>query len=201
MIHYTPLPLGDPDRSIDLPGSPALNAPFLALDAPALEAMTDFRRMPAISVLATTQIDIALERMIFSGVRLLFVVDVKLSLLGSISSYDIQNEKPMLYLQSLDCRIATCSRADVAVRDIMEPVSKWQVLNYEDLGGANIGNLVQTLKDQARRHIIVVETPRGGAPVVRGMISASFLERALGTTIQTADSARSFAEIERALVR
>ncbi len=202
MASYAPLLLNDLDEHIRALRLPAMSAPPLALDAPALEAMTDLRRMPAISVLAATQIDAALDRMIFSGVRLLFVVDTQTSLLGSITSYDIQGEKPMLYLQSKDCRIATCSRADVMVRDIMEPVSEWRVLNYEGLGRTKLGNIVQTFKGLARRHIIVVETPCGsGAHVVRGLFSASSIERALGAKIETADTARSFAEIERALMR
>lgn len=101
MNAFAPFRLDGPGDAVALPRPLASNGPWLALGAPALEAMTDFRCTPAITVPATTQVDVALERMIYSGVRLLFVVGADFSLLGSISSYDIQSEKPMLYLQSL----------------------------------------------------------------------------------------------------
>lgn len=201
MVFGMSLPLFHGHKSLQLPRPPQAGMPSLAPDAPAIAAMTDFLRTPAISVPATTQIDIALERMIFSGVRLLFVVDADFSLLGSISSYDIQGEKPMLYLQSIDCRIAHCSRADVTVRDIMEPVARWKALGYETLSGASVQDVAQTFGNQSRRHLVVLEAAPGGARIVRGMFSATFLERALGMRVEIQQVADTFAEIERALVK
>ncbi len=186
---------------LDLPKATDWMIPFLTSESPALEAMTDFRCAPAISVSEDTRIDDALNRMIHSGVRLLFVVDSSFTLLGAVSSHDIQGERPMLYLQSQDCNREHCSRADVTVRDVMEPLTAWRTLNIHALERATVGNIVSRFHDQSRRHIIVVETPENAASFVRGVISASFLERALGSPVETSQAAQNFAEMGRVLTR
>ena len=138
--------------------------------------------------------------MIISGIRLLLVTDAGSMLLGSISSYDIQSEKPMLYLQSKDCRIGTCSRSEIRVQDIMTPVSQWKPLRYESLAGATLGDIAHTFESLGQRHLIVVETlPGQNRAIVRGLFSASDLERHLGISIYSGDTAESFSEIRRAL--
>ena len=173
---------------------------LLNLDDPALDLLTDFHLTPAISALAATQIDHALTQMICSGVRLLFVVDAGFKILGSITSYDIQSEKPLRYLQSRDCRIGICSRDDILVQDIMTPVHKWRVINYDQLVHATVADVALTFKDMGLRHLIVVDSVRGRiGQVVRGLISLTTLERALGTNIESTKIASSFAEIKHEL--
>jgi len=202
MRAYMPLALGDPDERISLLRTSRPDLPLLGYDAPAIEIMTDFRRTPAISVPTDVQIDGALDQMIFSGVRLLFVVDAAFNILGSITSYDVQGEKPMLYMQSRDCRFGLCSRDEITVQDIMTPVRRWQVLNYDGLADATLGNLLETFKRLGQRHIIVIEWIHGrSVQNVRGLFSASVLERALGFRIETAETATSFAEIKRVIAR
>jgi hypothetical protein len=169
-------------------------------DSSALNLLTDFHLTPAISVLASTQIDSALTRMICSGVRLLFVVDAGFKILGNITSYDIQGEKPLRYLQSRDCRIGICSREDILVQDIMTPVHNWKVINYDQLIHSTVANIALTFKELGQKHLIVVDTVKGrNGQVVRGLISMATLERALGTNIESPKIAHSFAEIETAL--
>jgi len=200
MDTYTPLALSSPKNNISLLSTLEQNTPFLNLDAPALDLMTDFSRTPAISILAATQIDNALNQMIYSSVRLFFVVDRDFNILGSITSYDIQSEKPMLFLQSRDCRIDTCSREDITVQDIMTPVQKWRVLNYSVLAYATLGDIVATFRGLGQRHLIVIEQSRNrDAQIVRGLFSASVLERVTGNLIETAEPASSFADIKREL--
>jgi len=200
MVSYAPLTLCSPNGQSRLLKANSTNTPHLGLDDPALEIMTDFCRTPAISVPTNTLIDTALHHMIYSGVRLLFVVNPIFGLLGSITSYDIESEKPMRYMQSKDCRIATCSRKDLTVEDIMTPVQKWQALNYKDVANATLGNIVQSFRNLGQRHVFVIETtPDRGTSTVRGLFSVSSLERALRTTIEIVDIATNFAEIERAL--
>lgn len=166
----------------------------------ALNLLTDFHLTPAISVLAATQIDDALTQMICSGVRLLFVVDAGFKILGTITSYDIQGEKPLRYLQSRDCRIGICSREDILVQDIMTPVHKWRVINYAQLVRATVADVAQTFKELGQRHLIVVDSARGhNGQIVRGLISLTTLERALGTSIEPTKVANSFAEIKHEL--
>lgn len=193
-LHFISAP-----HSLRLPKPAGWTTPFLTTDSPARQAMTDFRSAPAITVIENTQIDDALHRMIHSGVRLLFVVDSSYGLLGAVSSHDIQGERPMLYLQSRDYSRERGSRADVTVRDVMEPLNSWHTLDLRDLDHATVTDLLALFRQQPRRHIMVVERSDPGTPFVRGMISANFLERALGTPVETVHVAQNFAELGQAL--
>jgi len=200
MDTYTALALSSPNDNISLLRKPVQNTPSLGLDTPALELITDFSRIPAICIPPTTQIDNALNQMIYSGVRLFFIVDRDFNILGSITSYDIQSEKPILHLQSRDCRIDTCSRDDITVQDIMTPVHRWRVLNYGVLPHAALGDIVETFRGLGQRHLIVVESMYGrNTQIVRGLFSTSTVERVLGINIDTAEPAKSFADIQHAL--
>jgi CBS-domain-containing membrane protein len=202
MNNYTPLAASVPLYKVALPRIPDPGIQLLGFEAPALELMTDFRRTPAISIHAATPVDDALNQMIYSGVRLLFVVDADFDVLGSITSYDIQSEKPMLFLQSRDCRIGTCTRDDILVQDIMTPVRSWRALKYRDLADATLGNVAQTFNSLRVRHLIVLDTISAqGIQSVRGLFSASVVERALGIQLDAVEIAESFAEIEHELVR
>lgn len=197
-----PLKLYKPKSNVGFIDKTASRNLLLEATDPALNLLTDFRLTPAISVLATTQIDQALTQMICSRVRLLFVVDPVFSLLGAITSYDIQGEKPLRYLQSRDCRIGICSRDDILVQDIMAPVNEWRVVNYQQLINATIADLILTFQELGQRHLIVVEPMRGrNGQTVRGLISLTDLERALETSIQPVNVAESFAEIRRELAK
>jgi CBS-domain-containing membrane protein len=195
-----PLRLGKPKANIGFLAKADTRNVLLDLDDPALDVLTDFQLTPAISVLAATQIDNALTQMICSGVRLLFVVDAGFKILGSVTSYDIQGEKPLRYLQSRDCRIGICSREDILVQDIMTPLHKWKVVNYDQLVNATVADIALTFKELGQRHLIVVDSVRGRhSQIVRGLISLTTLERALGTNIESTRIANSFAEIKHEL--
>lgn len=199
MSNYSKLILSDVTGRSRLPRTPFPTIRKLGLDAPALELMTDFFKNPAISVPADLPIDAALDRMIYSGVRLLFVVGPDFEVLGDITSSDIQGEKPMHYLRSQDCTINTCSRTDITVRDIMTPISAWRVLRYAGLEHATAGDIVETFKNLRQRHLVVTQNAKDGTHTVRGLFAASTLESALGYPVDIDDTVSSFSDIERAL--
>lgn len=200
MINYTPLVLSKPDNECCMLHHSVIKPAPLGKATPALELMTDFRQTPLIMVSSITQIDQALKQMIYSGVRLLFVINEHSAISGIITANDIQGEKPMLYLQARDCQLNTCTRDEITTADIMTPVQQWQILDYSQLAHAKIGHIIETFKAMAKRHIIVMESGNN-KQVVRGLFSASAIEHALEQPIDIADTAQSFAEIERALAR
>jgi CBS-domain-containing membrane protein len=162
--------------------------------------MTDLRRMPPISVRIATPIDEALQGMIHSGVRFLFVVDDGERLVGAVTSYDIQGEKPLLYLQSLDCTLHTCSRADVQVRHLMEPVDEWPVLLLRRVARVPLRHVAAELETLGRRHLVVVDRePGASGGTVCGLFSATQIEREVGISIGGTRRADRFADIQRAL--
>jgi predicted transcriptional regulator len=162
--------------------------------------MTDLEGKTPFTIAANTAIDTALEHMISAGVRLLFVVDTEGCLLGSITSYDIQGEKPMLYMQSQDCRIGICSRTDIEVQDIMTPIARWKTVRYEDLTDVSVEDIAGTIQALGQHHLIVIDPlPEKDSAIVRGIFSLTEVERTLGTTFTVNETAESFFEIERAL--
>jgi len=173
----------------------------ISLDDNALSVMTDVQKASAITVQGITPIDQALEHMIQSGVRSLFVLDSESHVLGLVTSYDIQGEKPIRYLQSLDCTHRTCCRGDVLVKDIMEPMDKLKNLDFEKVRNATVGNIVATFRRTGRKHLVVVAHNRDQAePTIRGIFSATQLERQLDMTLVATSTTHSFADLEQALM-
>ena len=101
-----------------LPRRPVLDGRSLDPGDPAVYAITDFTRDYPITVDAERQIDDALNEMIHLGVRALLAAKSQ-RLVGLITSYDIQGERPMQFLESSTTR----RHQDIRVADIMTPGS------------------------------------------------------------------------------
>ncbi len=162
-------------------------------NSPAPEVMTDLAVIDAVRVSSNVPIDAALEQMKSSGVRLLFVASSGDELLGVITSRDIESEKPMRFQ-----RETGLTRADVLVRDIMTPRDALEVLKLEDVRRARVGDIIATLKNMGRQHAIVVDAAGSGMRIC-GLFSTTRISRQLGVTLEVAETARTFSEIEAAL--
>lgn len=161
----------------------------------ALDSMTDFRQVAPLMVSLTTPLDIALERMIKSEVRLLLVTDADARVRGLITSRDIQGEKPMKILEKTGGTLK-----DLVVGDLMTMKSKLEVLMMEDVIQARVGDIIATLKEVNRQHAIVVDTdPYTGELAVRGIFSLSQIGMQLGLEISPTQRATTFADIEWAM--
>ena len=165
----------------------------VTLDNPAIDVMTDFRRVTAYIATPSDPIVEAEERMFRRKVRLLFVMDETDHLVGLITRTDLQSEKPMQIVHSRGIR-----RDEILVGDIMTPASALEAVAFEDIAAARVGHVLETLKASGRQHALVVENI-GGKPYVRGLLSLSRLSRQLGVNLLTAEVARTFAEIEAQL--
>lgn len=168
----------------------------VTLDDVALGVMTDLARVTAVIILAGDTLDEAHRRMIQRGVRLLLVVDEDRRVVGLITATDILGEKPVLYASERGLR-----RGEVLVRDIMTPRERLEVLSLADVRAARVGHVVATLRKAGRQHAVVVEQDDRGRQRVRGLFSATQIARQLGVSLQTAEIARTFAEIEASLAR
>jgi CBS domain-containing protein len=142
---------------------------------PAVLAVTDFTREHPVTIDPERQIDDALDDMIRMGIRALLVVKDQ-RIIGLITSYDIQGERPLQFLQS-----STFSRhRDIRVAHIMTPWHALTALNWETLQAMRAGDLLQVLEHAGLTHIIVVEADRAGAAcVVRALVSRARLIRQL----------------------
>lgn len=177
----------------------------VSLESKALEVMTDFLLASPATIRPQAPIEGANGFMISRGVRLLLVVDERDMVLGVVTATDVLGEKSM--------RVAIergIKRQDLMTGDIMTPASQVDVLALDDVDGARVGHVLETLRKAGRQHALVVDfdtIPPSNLidrPVrrtmVRGVFSISQLARQLGVSLQSSgEVARTFSEIEAAL--
>jgi len=169
-LSHIPLKSGTPfDRPPELPR-------LVHLDSPALEVMTDFRVVHALTIAPQVSIDEALEKMKVRGVRLLLVTEADGIIAGLITAKDIQGEKPVKIAQ--ESRIP---HSAINVEAVMTPQASIEVLNMLSVRNAQVGHIVATLKALARQHALVVEVDaQTKAQRVRGIFSTSQISKQLG---------------------
>lgn len=178
----------------------------VTLESPALEAMTDLKQVPAVTIEAEASVEAANAKMIRNGVRLLFVTDTQDLLLGLVTATDILGEKVVQAIQARGV-----SKQEVLVQEIMTPRAHLEAIDMEQVRGAKVGHVLGTLKQAGRQHAIVVEVhvPTFEEKVamrrlrppqtVRGLFSATQIARQLGLQLQNLELARTFAEVEALL--
>lgn len=167
----------------------------VTLEGPALDVMTDLKKVSVITVRAKTPMEKAHDKMKRYGVRTLIVLDEADKVLGILTASDILGEKPMRFLQQMGG-----THVDIIVRDIMTPQRELEVLNWQDVESAKVGHVLATLKAAGRQHAMVVEESANDTQAIRGIFSATQIARQLGVQIEITEIARTFAEIEAALV-
>ncbi len=168
----------------------------VSANSPATDVMTDFTKVAAISMGPCANIDNAEQRMIASNVRLLLVTEQSNKILGIITLTDIQGDRPMKYLQ----KIGGGKREDIYLQDIMTAADSLDVLHMKDVEKALVGDIVETMKRVGRQHALVVDEDEAGNQTLRGIFSTKQISKQLGIEIDTAEIARTFAELEEALM-
>ncbi len=163
----------------------------VTLDDPAIEVMTDFTKVTAISINPCATLEQARERMVSSGVRMLFVTNQYHEVMGLLTMNDLTGPKPMQTVAENGGRME-----DLMVRDIMTPRLKLEAIEMEEIRRARVGDLVETLKRMGRQHALVVETlPDEGKQIIRGALSITQIGKQLGYTLQSSHMAGNIAEL------
>lgn len=191
--HYAPLPQ---HSLVELPTFhyPVQSLPQnIKISSPAIDVMTDLKKVMPYFVFANRSIDSAQLRMTSNNVHLLLVTDEQHQVLGLITASDIHGEKPMQFILKNGGR-----REDIRVRDIMTTQEKLEVLYLDDVLSAKAGNIFATLMQSGRQHALVVDR-EDGVEKVRGIFSLNQLARQLGVQIHSHEVARTFAEIQTLL--
>jgi CBS domain-containing protein len=166
---------GDPT----LPRRSILDGQPIELNDPAIYAITDFKRDYPMTVDAERQIDEALSDMIRLSVRALLVSKDQ-RLVGLITSYDIQGERPIQFLQS-----SNYSRhQDIRVVDVMTPWDELMALDWESVESARASDLLATFEQTHLTHLLVIEMDKKTSRcTVRALASRARLLRQLGGRI------------------
>lgn len=143
----------------------------------AMRVMTDFAASPSFTVSADCGIDDALDEMFRRGVRALIVIGEDNTVVGLVTSYDIQGERTRHYLESQPTR----RREQMSVRDILTPCGQWSTLDWDWVQSARIGDVLDIFRDTGSPYLIVLEASiETTAGLLRGIISRTRLERQLG---------------------
>ena len=164
--------------------------------SPAIEVMTDLRRIPAATIAHDLSLAEANHSMILRGVRLLFVTDPARRVVGVVTSNDLLGEKPTRVAGERLMR-----HEELTVHDIMVAAEELDAVSLSDVLRSEVGHVVATLKACGRQHALVMEEGRDGQLSLRGIFSASQIARQMGIPLQTTEVARTFAEIEAAIAR
>jgi len=180
-------------------------APQSAPESPATQVMTDLTRVAPATIRPQAPLAGANQFMIARGVRLLLVADDQENVLGVISATDILSERAMRVAIERGLR-----RDELTVADVMTSAEQVEVIAYEDVVGARVGHVLETLRRAGRQHALVVDfdelaarrllEPPSRRTMVRGIFSLSQIARQLGVAVQTGgEVARTFSEIESAI--
>jgi len=158
-----------------LPRRSVSDGQFLDPNDPAIHAVTDFTREHPVTVEEDRQIDDALRDMIHLGVRAMLVMREQ-RIVGLVTSYDIQGERPLQFLQS-----SNYSRHhEIRVGHIMTPWDKLLALDWDGVQAARAGELLQILEEAGLTHLLVIEAgKKNAAPIVRALVSRARLARQL----------------------
>lgn len=217
--HYSPLwrsPITEPISFLRPPAAPDR----VHLGNPAVDVMTDFTYVQPRATALDTPIDVALEYMKTSGVRSLLVIDETDDVIGLVSSYDIQGERPIKLIEQL-----RLPRSGITIGQVMTPKNELKFVDMLSVRSARVGHVVATLRDLELRYLLVSqvgeqeETPMEGLPDtymrgtewepvkipsrasgrrwIRGLFSAAQVSRQLGVDLMTVITrAHSLSELE-----
>lgn len=187
-----------PSRPLPKCTSIAQTAPWASagvdLETPATSVMTDLTRIKAATIAPEIPLRQVEAYMSLLGVHMLFVVDEAPYIAGLITSTDLHGGRPLQALSRIGSRYD-----DLVVRDVMTPRDEIDAIYLLDLQSARVTNVVATLKERGRNHLLVVDSVSGAAKRVRGVISRSQVERQLGESIDVIDVACCFASVVRML--
>jgi len=152
---------------------------IVKLDSPASVVMTNFKVVHPITTRPEVAIDVALQKMKTSGVRLLFVMNDADQIIGLITAKDIMGERPIQITQQM-----RVPRAEITVSAVMTPQPDICVLDALAVRDARVGDISETLRKQGRQHALVVKTDKATqSQRVIGMFSTSQIDKVLGYNV------------------
>ena len=187
-VTFSPKPL------VQLSSTPLLAMPAprrLLPTSPAMTVLTDFSQLMPQSVDADTPIDEAHLKMRHGGIRLLFVMDKQAHCIGVITSKEVIGTRRI----NLAMQQRNLTRAEVTAEMIMTPWHKLSAMPVAQLASLTIEDLVLSMEAVTDQHLLITEKNDHQELRIRGLISASDIQNAVGKDINPVPMAKSFADI------
>ena len=160
---------------------------------PALSLLTDLCHSACVVAGHRDRLDQTLHLMMRAGVRMVFVAGADGALVGMVTAEDLQGERPVVRASSHHV-----SHSELTVSDVMVPLHRWPTVDLGRVRTARLGEIAATMHEHGLRYLLVTQT-KHGQTTLRGLFSASRLERAMQTVIDSDLHSQSFAELEMAL--
>lgn len=160
----------------------------LGVDSPALDAMTDLRRVTALTVERSNTLAATRERMQKLGVRMLLVTGATGAVMGVVTVTDLDSGRP----QTIAAKTGE-QPDELLVQDIMTLRGRIEVWPLADVAAANVGQVLNSLRQAERRHALVLD--EDGSEIC-GIFSLTRLCGQIGLDVQPGAAG---ADIERAL--
>lgn len=160
---------------------------------PALSLLTDLCHSACVVAGHRDRLDQTLHLMMRAGVRMVFVAGADGALVGMVTAEDLQGERPVVRASSHHV-----PHSELTVSDVMVPLHRWPTVDLGRVRTARLGEIAATMHEHGLRYLLVTQT-KHGQTTLRGLFSASRLERAMQTVIDSDLHSQSFAELEMAL--
>lgn len=187
-IVFSPKPL------IQLGSTPSLvvpKKPSLSPQSPATSVLTDFSQVVPQWVDGDSPVDQAHQKMRDAGVRLLFVMDSHEHCIGVITAKEIIGKRRI----NIAMQQRQLSREDITAEMIMTPWHQLSAMPLNQLSSLSIEDLVISRESLTDQHLLIIEHDDHHEPSIRGIVSASDIQAAIGKTINAIPRAQSFADI------
>lgn len=160
---------------------------------PALSLLTDLCHSACVVASHRDRLDQTLHLMMRAGVRMVFVAGADGELVGMVTAEDLQGERPVVRASS-----DHVPHRELTLSDVMVPLHRWPTIDLARVRTARLGEIAATMHEHGLRYLLVTQTKQGHT-TLRGLFSASRLERAMQTVIDSDLHSQSFAELEMAL--
>ena len=195
--HFKPLPWTRLKRGVPcyLPKPPVRSR--VSANSPALEAMTDFRRLAPATISRRASLDEAKSVMAICKVHYLLVGDEQGELLGIVTEGSTRGDRPLAAAHALGVRPGELVVGDVMINKHDDA----EVMHLKDVAGASVGNVVATLKALGKPHCLVVEHDENDNHVLCGVFLLPEVERQMGLEPQTEAIANTFSQVVSSLGR
>lgn len=164
---------------------------MVTIQSPALLIFTDFNKTQPLMIDAQTKATEAEHEMRKAHVKLKFVVDASLEMIGVVSFHDLSSEAVVKIVAS------GVSRGELLVTDLMRKRSSLRSIDIADLEEATVGDVIHTLQENGEQHCLVIDRSKHH---IRGLISASDIARRLHLPViieQTPTFASIFGSLHR----
>ena len=142
----------------------------VTVESPALLIFTDFNKSQPLMIDSNTKATEAEHEMRKAHVKLKFVVNRSLEMIGVVSFQDLSAEAVIRNVAS------GVRRDELLVTDLMRPRSMLRSIDISDLERATVGDVTHTLQENGEQHCLVIDRKRHH---IRGLISASDIARRL----------------------